>query len=94
MSRLGKIASLPRPLREEINHRMDRNVPARILADWLNSLPEVQQILRDSFDGNPINEQNLCNWRQGGFQEWQTRREFLERLQLFSESAADIESAA
>ncbi|HWB04235.1 MAG TPA: hypothetical protein VG796_14500 [Verrucomicrobiales bacterium] len=73
---------------------MDRNVPARILAEWLNSLPEVQQILRDSFDGNPINEQNLCNWRNGGFQEWQTRREFLERLQLFSESAADIESAA
>ncbi|HWB02385.1 MAG TPA: hypothetical protein VG796_05125 [Verrucomicrobiales bacterium] len=94
MSHIGKIASLPRPLREEVNHRMDRNVPARILAEWLNSLPEVQQILRDSFDGNPINEQNLCNWRQGGFQEWQTRREFLERLQLFSESAADIESAA
>ncbi|HWB06268.1 MAG TPA: hypothetical protein VG796_24810 [Verrucomicrobiales bacterium] len=94
MSRIGKIASLPRPFREELNHRMDRNVPARILAERLNSLPEVQALLRDSFDGNPINEQNLCNWRQGGFQEWQTRREFLERLQLFSESAADIESAA
>src|SRR5262245_7816683 len=91
MSRIGKIASLPRPLREELNHRMERNVPARILAEWLNSLPEVQALLRDSFDGHPINEQNLCNWRNGGFQEWQTRQEFLERLHLFSEDTAEIE---
>ncbi|HWB02215.1 MAG TPA: hypothetical protein VG796_04260 [Verrucomicrobiales bacterium] len=94
MSRPGKIAQLPPPLRDEINRRMDRNVPGSVLAGWLNSLPEVREILATYFDGAPINEQNLCNWRRTGFSAWQTHQEFLTLLREFSSRAADIEAAA
>ena len=33
-------------------------------------LAEVQAILMLHFDGDPINDQNLTNWRQGGYLEW------------------------
>jgi hypothetical protein len=41
-------------------------MPGRSLAAWLNGLPEVAELLRDAFDGKPVNEQYLSDWRQGG----------------------------
>src|SRR5688572_2201662 len=93
MTRTGKIARLPRPLRDELNHRLDQNIPGRHITAWLNSLPEVQSILTAHFGGDPINQQNLSNWRRGGFLEWQTRREFFDRLQDLTESASHLDSA-
>ncbi|HWB05973.1 MAG TPA: hypothetical protein VG796_23325 [Verrucomicrobiales bacterium] len=94
MSCPGKIARLPRVLREELNRRLERNVPARLLVEWLNALPEVQEILTNFFNSNPINEQNICNWRRSGFAEWQTRQDFLEHLREFTADAAEIDAAA
>jgi hypothetical protein len=73
MTRNGKIARLPDDIREELNRRLERNIQGITLVEWLNSLPEVQEILRDLFEGNPIIPQNLSQWRQGGFAEWQAR---------------------
>jgi hypothetical protein len=94
MARNGKIARLPRPLRDELNLRLDSGSPARELADWLNALPAVQEVLAQFFHSDPINEQNLCNWRRGGFIEWQTRQDFLTHLQTLSEDAGDIAETA
>lgn len=93
MTRTGKIARLPHHLREALNHRLADNIPGRQITAWLNSLPEVQAILRDHFAGDSINQQNLSNWRRGGFLEWHTRQEFLRDLQNFTDSAADLDSA-
>src|SRR6185369_9175098 len=41
----------------------------------LNGLPAVQALLAAEFDGAAINEQNLTNWKQGGFREWRMERE-------------------
>jgi hypothetical protein len=40
-------------------------------------LPEVKERLTEKFEGRPINEQNLTNWRQGGYKEWLAHQEIL-----------------
>ncbi len=83
MSRNGKIAHLPRAIRDQLNQRLDDGQEAKELAAWLNSLPEVQAVLTTHFERRPINEVNLSQWKQGGFVNWQSlqqRREWLARL--------------
>jgi diketogulonate reductase-like aldo/keto reductase len=41
------------------------------LVDWLNSLEDTKRILFMYFKEQPINEQNISDWRQSGFPEWQ-----------------------
>src|SRR5687768_7976005 len=93
MTRNGKIARLPAEIREELNHRLERNIPGITLVEWLNSLPEVQEVLRDLFDGNPIIPQNLSQWRQGGYAEWQARNDLLERARDADYLAGDLEES-
>lgn len=89
----GKIARLPRDLREQLNHRLDNGESDQTLLPWLNSLPAVQAMLKDRFAASPINKQNLANWRSGGHQRWlqqQERRELvLELAQNAQELATD-----
>jgi hypothetical protein len=75
MARKGKIARLPRSIRDELNRRLDDGAQGVQLLDWLNSLPEVQRVLIDSFEGHPITDGNLSDWKQGGFLEWQRLQE-------------------
>ena len=72
-TRTGKIARLPRHIRDQLNQRLDDGEPGNQLVDWLNRLPEVQTILAQQFDGEPISPQNLSRWRQGGFRDWQAQ---------------------
>ncbi len=37
---------------------------------WLNELPPVKEVLREEFNGRPISEQNLSQWREGGYLDW------------------------
>jgi hypothetical protein len=94
MSRTGKIAKLPSALREELNHQLERGVSGRILVEWLNAHPAVQAVLRESFEGKPVNEPNLCAWRRGGFADWQTRREFYDQVREVATDAGDLEKVA
>jgi hypothetical protein len=94
MSRTGKIAKLPPALLEELNHQLERGVSGRILVEWLNAHPEVKSVLREFFEGAPVNEQNLCAWRRGGFADWQTRREFYDQLREVAADAGDFEKVA
>ena len=75
LTRNGKIARLPKPIREELNRRLDQGVPGGPLLQWLNSLPEVQAILTADFGGRPINKQSLSQWRHGGYAEWLRQQE-------------------
>ena len=88
--RNGKIARLPATLRQQLNERLDNAEEGPELLDWLNSLPQVQQVLEAHFQGVPISKQNLSEWRQGGFQEWLLRRELCAQAQDLAETAADM----
>ena len=54
MSRTSKISRLPRPIREQLNQRLDNGEQNKRVVQWLNSLPEVQQVLAAEFDGVPL----------------------------------------
>lgn len=75
MSRKGKIARLPEPIREELNRRLyDGQSGSRVLA-WLNGLPEALAALDgEDFGGSPHTRQftdnNLSEWKSGGYQDW------------------------
>ncbi len=89
--RNGKIAKLPYPVREELNLRMENGEDGAQLLEWLNGLPEVQESLKDNFGGVPISKQNLCEWRQGGFREWQIRQELISQACELSDCGRDMD---
>lgn len=70
MTRRGKIARLPKEIREELNRRLENGEQGARLVEWLNGLPEVKAILEKDFEGQAINEPNLTQWRNGGFLDW------------------------
>lgn len=79
----GKIARLPRNIRDELNHRLDDGETGGRILQWLNTLPAVQAVLTAEFGGGLINAQNLSNWRKGGYQHWlkqQARRNLVREL--------------
>ena len=61
MTRLGKIARLPRAVREQLNHRLADGEMGKRLVEWLNTLPVVHAVLTAEFGGRAINEQNLSD---------------------------------
>lgn len=90
MTRTGKIARLSWSLREELNGRLRDGEPGKKLADWLNSLPAVQEVLRKEFGERLISEQNLSEWKQGGYEEWVRHQETRTWVQELATQAADI----
>ncbi len=93
MTRNGKIARLPRGIRDEVNRRLDDGEQGIKIVEWLNSLPEVKEVMDACFSGNPISEVNLTKWKQGGFLEWKTHQETvagLAKLKADGEELADV----
>jgi len=76
--RNGKIARLPKVIREEINQRLTNHESGTSVLKWLNALPEVQVVLTAEFGGKAINGYNLHEWRHGGHAEWRRHREARE----------------
>jgi hypothetical protein len=74
MTRTGKIARLPRHIRDQLNRHLDDGEPGNRLVEWLNSLDEVKDMLYEDFGGRPVSEQNLSDWKQGGFLDWQQQQ--------------------
>jgi hypothetical protein len=90
MARNGKIARLPREIRDELNRRLQNGEQGGPLLAWLNALPEVLALLARDFAGSVISKQNLCEWRAGGFAEWQTRQETLDQARELAADANEI----
>jgi hypothetical protein len=88
-TRTGKIARLPRSVRDELNRRLDEGEQGKKLIAWLNALPEVQAIVAAEFGGKAIREQNLSEWKQGGYRDWQAQQEALEIAGRLGEDAAE-----
>jgi hypothetical protein len=74
----SKISRFPREIRDEVNRRLDQSEKQKPIINWLNSLPEVQEILKSEFEGEPVKRQNLESWRKTGFQAWQIRQSALD----------------
>ena len=92
MTRLGKIARLPREVREELNRRLADGEMGKGLVEWLNALPEVREVLSAQFGGRALTEQNLSVWKQGGFEDWQRHEEARAWAGLLAEESDDLEA--
>jgi hypothetical protein len=92
--RTGKIARLPLAIREPLNQRMLDGEEGKPLVEWLNGLPEVRAIMEAQFHGSPIREQNLSEWRKGGYKDWQRQQEAREAVLSFVEEVGGLQSAA
>lgn len=93
MTRNGKIARLPRDLREALNRRLRDGESGGSLLAWLNGLPQVTEVLGRDFGGVAISKQNLSEWRAGGFAEWEARQETLAQARELAAEAQDITAA-
>lgn len=94
MTRNGKIARLPRKLREELNLRLRDGEMGTHLIAWLNELAEVKAVLKKEFCGRLINAQNLSDWKQGGFEDWLRHQEALSFTQHRTEEAEELMAAS
>ena len=86
MTRNGKIARLPQAIQEQLNRRPDDHEQGKKLVAWLDSLPEVKAVLAADVNHPPIREENLSEWKQGGYRDWQQRQ---ERRELFRQMQAE-----
>ncbi len=93
MTRTGKIARLPRDIREELNRRLQDGVPGNELVTWLNSLKKVNAVLKKEFNNQPISPQNLSEWNAGGYQEWLDQQETKEFAAHLVDEADELNAA-
>ncbi len=93
-TRNGKIARLPKPIRDQLARRIDNGEQGKDLVEWLNGLPAVQEVLDEQFAARPINEQNLSEWKQGGYPEWLRQEETRSLVSKLTEQSDDLDDAA
>ena len=53
-----------------------------------NEIPQVKAMLEAHFGGKPISQQNLSEWKAGGYRDWQLHRQ--ELILQHEEFAANI----
>ena len=76
--RNGKVARLPKAIRERINQMM---ADGRV---YLHIIAELGE------DGKTLNEDSLANWKSGGYAEWLKEQRELEEMRLTQEYAVDL----
>jgi hypothetical protein len=86
----GKIANLPDEIREDLNYRMNDGESGNELVEWLNAKPEVVEVINKLFDGRPISEQNLSQWRTNGYRVWHVHRTIVDGTLALSDNTGEI----
>ena len=76
--RNGKVARLPSAIRNQVNLMLDDGLPYKIIIQKLGPV------------GLHLNEDNLSNWRLGGYQDYLKARAINERARFQTEAAADL----
>jgi hypothetical protein len=94
MTRNGKIARLPAAIREELNQRLLDGEQGKPLVVWLNSLPRVQALLKDKFQGIPISEVNLSHWKNGGFPAWEAGEQMADSVSSIIQGTTALQAVA
>jgi len=93
MTRRGKIARLPHPIRDQINQRLQNGEEGKHIAEWINTLPEVRSLMAAEFDSQPVSEANLSKWKLGGYRDWEEQKAALQAALLFHREAAQLSQA-
>ena len=91
--RSGKIGRLPVALQDAVCQRLECGQFGREIAAWLNSLPEVQQVLKEDFGGQAVTRQNVNAWGRSGFERWRQNNEKTERIKNLAAQAMQFAQA-
>jgi dTDP-4-amino-4,6-dideoxygalactose transaminase len=94
MTRNGKIARLPAAIREELNHRLLDGEEGKNLVEWLNGLPAVQAMLKAKFEGKPITEVNLSQWKNGGYAAWEAGERLADNVKSILDGTTSLQKVA
>jgi hypothetical protein len=94
MTRTGKIARLPYWLRSQLNEKIRDGKPGVEIVAWLNEKPDTRAVVNERFDGRPINEQNLTDWKAGGYLEWERQAETKDWVRDFVGGSRELEREA
>jgi hypothetical protein len=91
MSRHGKIARLPGPVREQVNLRLQNGENGQDIIAWLNSNDEVKAVLAQHFGGQEINDTNLSQWRKGGHRDWEMQQAAMDETHRIVAEGLELE---
>ena len=99
MARRSKIARLTERTREELNRRLLDGQQGPEILPWLNSLPEAAAVIAamPSAGGKKVgafDDNNLSDWRLGGYQDWLRRREQLAEMREMASYSMKLAKAA
>jgi hypothetical protein len=94
MTRNGKIARLPAAIREQLNQRLLEGETGKQLVEWLNSLPQVQSVLQAKFQGIPISEHNLSQWKNGGYTAWEAGERLADTVSSMMAGTTGLQAVA
>jgi hypothetical protein len=94
VTRKGKIARLPCEIRDQLNRRLQDGEQGKRLVSWLNALPQVRHVLAEDFGGKPIREQNLSEWRKGGFRDWLVEHAAVDLVKRVTADADELQPGA
>lgn len=74
----GNVARLPKSIREKINQMIQDGV----------SYPDIIETLGEHAED--ISAVNLSRWKNGGYQDWLTEQQFIERLRARQETPSEL----
>lgn len=84
----GKIARLPRHLRDALNLQLqEAELPQRVL-EWLNGKPEVKALRTDG--ARALTAADLAQWQAGGYPEWLAQQEALAASRRMAEEVGEF----
>lgn len=90
MGRTGKIARLPKPMRDSVSRLLS---DGRSVADIIATLEAegfgAEWLAKNGFSDD-WNDQNFTNWRQGGYLEWERNQHRLDEIRMRKEMALEI----
>ena len=78
--RTGKIARLPKSLRDLVNNALRDGQPYAAI---------IKKLVAEGA-GDDLNEQNLTNWKEGGFVDWTKEQERLEDMAAKRDFAMEV----
>jgi len=85
-ARKGKVAHLPGKIREELNQRIYDGQTGKQLIKWLKGLKIP--------DAAAVSEQNISEWRKGGYVDWLSEEKRMDSIRRKAELAMRMAQAA
>ena len=90
MALQSKISQLPRKVRDELNRRLDDGQLSPEILPWVNALPETKELVKRKFKDVEVSNQNLSEWRETGYSDWQDQQKELHFIRGAVEFSKDV----